>query len=90
MGSASVAIRRSLADEERKLRLVQRQGEIDTYSPKALADLRTWVEEHPADPYADEAKERHDECVETLRQLDEPFYDWSDDEIESLETFNET
>ncbi|GAA0665614.1 hypothetical protein ACFQDG_04135 [Natronoarchaeum mannanilyticum] len=84
-GGGTAAIWRSMHDEDRKLDLIRDQGKIDTYSPRAMADLREWVQANPADPYADEARERYNECVETLREIDEPFYDWSDDEIEELE-----
>lgn len=84
-GGATAAIRRSMRDEDRKLDLIRKQGKIDTYSPRAMEDLREWIEANPADPYADEARRRYNECVETLREIDEPFYDWSEQEIEELE-----
>lgn len=84
-GGATAAIRKSMHDEDRKLDLIEKQGEIDTYSPRAMDDLREWIQANPADPYAQEARERYNECVETLREIDEPFYDWSDEEIENLE-----
>lgn len=85
LGVGTWAIVRSLSDEERKLRLVRDQGRIDTYSPKALRELREWVEANPNDSLAAEGRKRHNECVDALREIDEPFYDWSDEEIESLE-----
>ncbi len=85
-GVGLAAMYRTLTDEERKLQLINDQGKIDTYSPTALSELRTWIEKNPQDPYVDEAIERHNECVQILREIDEPFYDWSDEEIEDLET----
>ena len=82
---ATWALYRSLTDEERKLELLDQQGEIDTYSPRALSELREWIESNPEDPLAQEARARHNECVETLRQIDQTFYEWSESEIESLE-----
>lgn len=82
---SSWALYRTLRDEDRKLALLNDQGEIDTYSPQALAELRNWIQSHPNDEYAPEARERYNECIETLREIDEPFYDWSDEEIEDLE-----
>jgi hypothetical protein len=79
------ALYRSLSDEDRKLALLDEQGEIDTYSPGALAELREWVESNPEDPLAEEGKERYNDCVEILRRVDETFYDWSESDIESLE-----
>src|SRR5699024_4518907 len=76
------ALVRTLRDEDRKLDLLDEQGRIDTYSPAALAELREWIHANPDDEYAPEARERYNDCVETLREIDEPFYDWSDSEIE--------
>jgi len=84
-GTAGWALYRSLTDEDEKLELIEAQGEIDTYSPKALAELREWVTSHPEDPLAGEARERHNDCVEILRRVDETFYDWSESDVESLE-----
>jgi hypothetical protein len=84
-GSATWTLYRSLTDEDEKLELIERQGEIDTYSPRALAELREWVTTHPEDPLADEGRERHNECIEILRRVDETFYQWTESEIESLE-----
>ena len=50
-----------------------------------VAELREWIEEHPDDPLVDEVRERHNECVEVVRQTDRHFYDWSDREIRELE-----
>ncbi len=86
-GVTSVALYRSLHDEDRKLELLERQDRIDSYSPRALAELRTWIESHPNDPLVDEGKRRYNDCVDALRDIDETFYDWSDEEIESLEKF---
>ena len=84
-GGGTAAIGLSMRDEDRKLDLIREQDKIDTYSPRAMEDLRQWIEANPADPYAEEARERYNECVETLREIDEPFYDWSNEEIENLE-----
>lgn len=87
-GVASVVLVRSLRTEERKLELLREQGNIDSYSPRALADLREWVQAHPNDPYTTDARERHNECVRTLREIDEPYYDWSAEQIAELETID--
>lgn len=88
-GVASAILIKSLRSEERKLELLRDQETIDSYSPRALADLREWIEAHPNDQYADEARQRYNECVRTLREIDEPYYDWSDEQIEDLETIEE-
>lgn len=79
------AMIRTLRDEDRKIDLLDKQGRIDTYSPQALAELREWVRANPDDKYAPEARQRYNDCVETLQDIDEPFYDWSDRDIEELE-----
>lgn len=84
-GAASWALYRSLTDEDRKLRLLDEQGRIDTYSPRSMRDLREWIRENPDDPMVGDARDAYNECVETLREIDEPFYDWSEEEIENLE-----
>lgn len=81
---------RTLSDEERKLKLIERQGTIDTYSPTALAELRTWIEENPDDPYWAEAVRRHDECVEILQENKETFYDWDEAQIADLVLISES
>jgi hypothetical protein len=83
------ALFRTLRDEDYKLELLDEQGEIDTYSPRALADLREWIRAHPDDEYAPEARERYNDCVETLRDIDEPFYEWSAADIEELQKLSE-
>lgn len=88
-GVASVILIKSLRTEERKLRLLKDQGTIDSYPPRALRELREWVQANPNDPYAPEARQRYNECVRSLREIDEPYYDWSDEEIAELETIEE-
>ena len=84
-GTALWALYRSLHDEGRKLELIEQQGEIDTYPPRALSELRGWIKANPDDPLVDEARSRYNECVEVLQRVDETFYDWSDEEIQTLE-----
>ena len=84
-GIASWAMIRTLRQEERKVSIVDRQGRMDTYSPAALEDLRAWIRTNPEDPDVEAAREQYNECVDTLKTADHRFYDWSDDEVESLE-----
>lgn len=88
-GVATVVLVKSLRSEERKLRLLKEQDDIDSYSPRALADLREWILANPDDPYEPVARERYNECVESLRTVDEPYYDWSAEEIAQLETLSD-
>lgn len=83
-GVSLVVLYRTLHDEERKLALIKKQGRVDTYSPTALAELRSYIEDHQNDQYTDEARRWYNDCVEALREIDEPFYDWQVEEIENL------
>lgn len=84
-GTAVWALVRSLRDEDEKLELLDEQGEIDTYSPRSMTELREWIRENPGDKHASEARDRYNECVETLQHIDTTFYDWNRSEIDSLE-----
>ncbi|WP_049922114.1 hypothetical protein [Halopiger djelfimassiliensis] len=84
-GVATWALVRTLRQEDRKVEILEQQERMDTYSPKALAELREWIEDHPDDPLVDEAREQYNECVDALERTDRHFYDWSDAEIQRLE-----
>ncbi|MEM4780946.1 MAG: hypothetical protein QXG03_05240 [Halalkalicoccus sp.] len=84
-GVAGWALVRTLRQEDRKVELLESQERIDSYSPRALSDLREFVENNPDDPYAEDARRRYNACVETLRTTEGRFYDWSDEEVASLE-----
>ncbi len=84
-GVAGWALVRTLRQESRKVEILEEQDRMDTYSPKALAELRDWIEDNPDDPLVDEARRRYNECVDTLETTDRHFYDWSDREIDRLE-----
>ncbi|ELZ02316.1 hypothetical protein [Natrialba aegyptia] len=88
-GVASVVLVRSLRTEGRKLTLLREQGNLDSYSPQALKELREWIRTNPNNPYVADARQRYNECVRTLREIDDPYYDWSDDQIEELEVIEE-
>ncbi|MFC4248551.1 hypothetical protein ACFOZ7_16700 [Natribaculum luteum] len=84
-GIAGWALVRTLRQESRKVEILEEQDRMDTYSPKALAELRDWIEDNPDDPLVDEARRRYNECVDTLETTDRHFYDWSDRETDRLE-----
>ncbi|WP_424004733.1 hypothetical protein ACOZ4I_08475 [Haloarcula salina] len=88
-GVATAILVRSMRSEDRKLELLERQDNIDSYSPRALEELREWIQTNPNDSYAPVARERYNECVRTLRAIDEPYYDWTPEQIEDLETIEE-
>ncbi|MEY7852221.1 hypothetical protein AB7C87_23810 [Natrarchaeobius sp. A-rgal3] len=85
-GIAIWALVRTLRQEGRKVEILEHQDRMDTYSPRSLAELREWLEENPDDPLADDARTQYNECVEVLRQTDRHYYDWSDEQIDRLET----
>ncbi|MFC4438111.1 MULTISPECIES: hypothetical protein [Natrialbaceae] len=84
-GIAGWALVRTLRQEGRKVEILDQQDRMDTYSPAALAELREWIENNPNDPLADQARHQHNECVDVLEETDRHFYDWSREEIESLD-----
>jgi len=87
-GVAIWALVYTLRQEEKKLALFETAGDLDTYSPRALRDLRRWIEAHP-NPHApdvEEARSLYNDCVETLKTTDRHFYRWSEAEIERLDT----
>ncbi|ELZ06114.1 hypothetical protein C481_01240 [Natrialba asiatica DSM 12278] len=88
-GVASVVLVRSLRTEGRKLTMLREQGNLDSYSPQALKELREWIQTNPNNPYVSDARQRYNECVRTLREIDDPYYDWSDEQIEELEVIDE-
>jgi hypothetical protein len=75
----------TLRQEDRKMEILRSEDALDTHSPAALRDLRRWIEAHPDDPDADEARAIYHECLEALRSTDRHVYDWSEAEIQSLE-----
>lgn len=84
-GIASWALIRTLRQEGRKVEILEHQNRMDTYSPTALAELRGWIESNPDDPLVEEAREQYNECIEALEETDRRYYDWSDEQVESLE-----
>lgn len=85
-GGTLWALLHTLREEDRKLRLLQSESSLDSLSPRALRDLRAWIDAHPDDPDVDDGRALYRECLETLRSTDRHFYDWSDAEIERLDT----
>lgn len=78
----------TLRQEDKKLALFKTEGDLDTYSPRALRDLRAWIEAHPNPdaPDVQEARAAHNDCVETLKTTDRHFYAWAEEDIEQLDT----
>lgn len=82
------ALSYSLIQEERKMKILDDEGALDSYSPRALRDLATWLRAHP-DPQAPavvKGREAYRECVDALRSTERHFYDWSANDIDRLES----
>ena len=84
-GIASWALVRTLRQEERKVSILEDQPDMDTYSPKALAELKQFIQNNPNDPYADDATHKYNQCVQRLQNADQTFYNWSQEDIDDLE-----
>jgi len=84
-GGSVWAVVQSLVQEEQKMQILRTQNELDPYSPRALRDLRAWIDRHAHDPDIDEARARYRECREALRSTDRHFYGWSTADIDRLE-----
>lgn len=83
-GVAIYVLMYSLWQEEQKMNLLQSEGTLDTHSPRALRELKAWIEAHPHDPDVESARDAYEECVQALQTSDRHFYDWSDAEIDHL------
>lgn len=77
----------TLRQEEKKLALLQSEGDLDIYSPQALRDLRAWIEAHPTPdaPDVQSARTVYNDCIETLKTTDRHFYAWTEGDIEKLD-----
>lgn len=91
-GGSIWALTYSLIQEERKMKILNQEGALDTYSPRALQDLKIWLQSHPTPDSSavQEGREAYRECVEALRSNTQYFYDWTDDDIDRLETLSES
>lgn len=83
-GVAICALVYTLRQEERKMDILRTEERLDTYSPVALLELRTWIETHPDDPDQAVALEAYEECVVAVDKNDRHFHDWSDVDPDAL------
>ena len=76
----------SLIQEERKMNILNEEGALDSYSPRALRDLKAWLDAHPDSDAAavTEGRDAYRDCVDALHSTDRHFYDWSTADIERL------
>lgn len=83
-GVASVALVYSLSQEERKLKLIKKQGGFEPYSPQALRDLDRWIEQNNTSEHAQEVRNVHEGQRAALQKYTSYFYTWNRSDIESL------
>ncbi|WP_148252140.1 hypothetical protein [Aidingimonas lacisalsi] len=76
-GVATVALSYSLRQEERKLALIQSQGDFEPLSPRAQRDLETWLARHPEEEPAREVRELLELQQQAMQHNPQRFYDWS-------------
>ncbi|MFP4228952.1 MAG: hypothetical protein ACLFTE_09010 [Salinivenus sp.] len=83
-GISTWAMVYSIAQEERKLRILREEGALDTHSPRALQDLKAWLDSRSPSDEADaqDARRTYEQCVDALQSTDRHFYDWSDADIQ--------
>ncbi|WP_016854089.1 hypothetical protein [Halomonas smyrnensis] len=75
-GVASLTLVHSMRQEERKLELIEAQGNFESFSPAAQRDLESWIERHPKGEPAQEVRELLDLQHKTLRDNPRHFYAW--------------
>lgn len=85
-GVSVYALVYTLWQEEQKMQILQTEDTIDTHSPRALADLKAWIDAHADDADVDTARATYRNCVEALRSTNRHFYDWSSADINRLES----
>jgi hypothetical protein len=85
-GVSIFALVYSLRQEEQKMQILRTEDTLDTHSPTALRELRAWIEAHPDDPDADEARATYNDCVDALWSTGRHFYDWSPEDIQQLDS----
>lgn len=84
-GVSIYALIYSLLQEEEKMQILQSENTVDTYSPRALRDLRAWIQAHPDDPDAGQAQTAYRDCVEALQTTDRHVYEWRPEDIDALD-----
>ena len=76
----------TLRQEEQKMIILSSEKSIDTHSPRALRELKQWIDANADDPDIEVARDTYRECVDAVRSTDQHFHDWTKAEIDELET----
>ncbi|ALM51927.1 hypothetical protein [Halomonas huangheensis] len=77
-GVAILALVYSMRQEDRKLVLLQEQGDFEPFSPAAQRDIEDWIRRHPEGQDADEMRELLDAQQRSLQRNSRQFYLWPD------------
>lgn len=77
-GVAVLALVYSMRQEDRKLVLLQEQGDFEPFSPAAQRDIEEWLRRHPDGQDADEMRELLDGQQRSLQWNSRQFYLWPD------------
>ena len=85
-GVSLFALVYSLLQEEEKMEILQSENTVDTYSPRALRDLKAWIRAHPGDPDVSRAQEAYRDCLDALQTTNRHVYAWTPEEIEGLDS----
>lgn len=73
-GVASIALVYSMRQEDRKLVLLQEQGDFEPFSPAAQRDIEEWLVRHPEGEQAQEMRELLELQQQARRKNSRHFY----------------
>lgn len=76
-GVATVALVYSMRQEDRKLALLQEQGDFEPFSPAAQRDIEEWLYRHPEGEQAREMRELLDLQSQARHNNARHFYHWA-------------
>ena len=76
-GVATLALVHSMRQEDRKLALLQEQGDFEPFSPAAQRDIETWLFRHPEGAKAQEIRELLELQNQARRNNTRHFYHWA-------------
>lgn len=75
-GVATVTLVHSMRQEDRKLELLQEQGDFEPFSPAAQHDMETWLSRHPEGEQAREMRALLEIQNQARHSNARHFYHW--------------
>lgn len=75
-GVAIIALIVSMRREDRKLALLQEQGDFEPFSPAAQRDIQAWLDRHGDGEQAREMRDLLDLQQRALQANSQHFYHW--------------